>query len=136
MDIEEATAFMREHHRSVLHTTRDDGSPQLSPVVHAVDDGGRVMVSSRETAMKVRNLRRRPRATLLALSDNFFGPWAQVSGSVEIESMPGALEGLKAYYRQISGEHPDWQEYEEAMAREQRVLLTVTIDQAGPRRSG
>ena len=136
MDIDEARAFMREHHRSVLHTSRDDGSPQLSPVMHAVDDEGRVVVSSRETAMKVRNLRRRPRATLLALSDGFFGPWAQVSGPVEIVSMPEALDGLKDYYRRVSGEHPDWQEYEEAMAREQRVLIRVTVDQAGPRRSG
>lgn len=136
MEIDEARAFMRDHHRAVMHTSREDGSPQMSPVVHAVDAEGRVAVSSRDTAMKVRNLRRRPRAALLALSDGFFGPWAQVSGPVEIVAMPEALEGLKEYYRQISGEHPDWQEYEEAMARERRVLVRMTIDRAGPRRSG
>ena len=80
MDIDEARTFLRNHRHSVLHTFRSDGRPQLSPITHAVDDEGGVLVSSREPAYKVRNLERDPRATVMAMSDDFFGPWVQVDG--------------------------------------------------------
>ncbi|HEX5267718.1 MAG TPA: PPOX class F420-dependent oxidoreductase [Acidimicrobiales bacterium] len=136
MDAEEARRFIAENHRAVLATQRADGQPQLSPVAAVVDEAGLVVVSSRETAVKVRNLRRHPRAWLVALSDSWYGPMAQVEGPVEVVSLPDAMDGLVEYYRRAAGDHPDWDEYRAAMQRERRVLLRLTIDRAGPNRSG
>jgi PPOX class probable F420-dependent enzyme len=136
MDRTQALEFIRHNHRGVLATTRADGEPQLSPVAAAVDDADTVVVSTRETAVKTKNLRRRPRASLVVLSDQFFGTWVQVEGPVEIVSLPEAMDSLVAYYRSISGEHPDWDDYRAAMERERRVLLRLTVTRAGPTVSG
>jgi PPOX class probable F420-dependent enzyme len=136
MDREAALEFIRHHHHAVLATVRSDGEPQLSPVAAGVDDDGFVVVSTRETAVKTKNLSRRPRASLVALSDGFFGEWTQVEGPVEIVHLPDAMEGLVSYYRQLSGEHPDWDEYRAAMESEGRVLLRLSVERAGPTVSG
>lgn len=136
MDLDEARAFIREQHRGVLATTRRDGAPQMSPVAAGVDDEGRILVSSRETAFKVKNLRRDPRAALCVFPDSFYGRWIQVEGRAEVVSLPEALPLLEDYYRQVSGEHPDWDEYRAAMESERRVLIRVELDRAGPDRSG
>jgi PPOX class probable F420-dependent enzyme len=136
MELDEARQVIREQHRAVLATIRGDGSPQMSPVLVAVDDDGRVLVSTRETALKVRNLRRDPRSWLCVLPDGFFGRWVQVEGGTEIVSLPDAMDGLVDYYRRVSGEHENWEEYREAMRSERRVLLRVTLERAGPDRAG
>lgn len=136
MDLDEARAVIAEQHHAVLATLRKDGTPQMSPVVATVDDQGRVVVSSRETAFKVRNLRRDPRVWLCVLPDEFYGRWIQVGGSVRIVDLPAAMDGLVDYYRRISGEHPDWDDYRAAMQRERRVLLQIELASAGPDRQG
>ena len=136
MDIEGARQFIRNNHRAVLATTRADGSPQLSPITVALDDAGRAIISTRETAMKVHNLRRPPRASLCLLNDRFFGEWGQIEGDVEIVALPKAMDLLVDYYRSVSGEHPDWDDYRQAMVNERRVVLRITIDRAGPSRAG
>lgn len=136
MDTSEALDFLRAHHRSVLITRRGGGESAPSPVVHGVDDRGRVVVSSRQTAYKVRNLRRDPHAVLCAFTDDFFGPWVTVSGRAEIADLPGAMAGLEDLYRQVAGEHADWDEFRQAMEREQRVLVAISVDSAGPDRRG
>ena len=120
----------------MLATTRSDGRPQLSPVVVAVDDDGRVLVSTRETAVKARNLAKDPRASLCVISDAFFGEWIQAEGTAEIIHLPEALPILKDYYRRVSGEHPDWEDYRAAMRREKRLVIRITVDRAGPDVSG
>jgi PPOX class probable F420-dependent enzyme len=136
MDISEVRQFLGDNHRAVMATTRSDGQPQLSPVTVALDGTDTVIVSSRETAMKVKNLRRRPRAWLCLLNDGFFGSWAQIEGPVEVVALPEAMEGLVEYYRRVSGEHPDWDDYRAAMIRDQRVLLRVAMERVGPTRMG
>jgi PPOX class probable F420-dependent enzyme len=136
MDIAAALDFVREHHRAVLCTTRADGGAQLSPVLAAVDGNQRVVVSTRAGAAKTANLRHRPHASLLALSDGFFGSWVQVGGPVQVVTLPEAMEGLVDYYRRTAGEHPDWEEYRSAMRSEGRVLLRMTVEHAGPDRAG
>ncbi len=133
--LDDALAFVRAQHRAVLATTRADGRPQLSPVVAGVDDQGHVVISTRAGTAKVANLRRRPAASVLVLSDTFFGPWVQLDGPVEIVELPDAMPGLEAYYRQVAGEHPDWDEYRRAMAAEHRVLLRLRPERAGPAHS-
>jgi PPOX class probable F420-dependent enzyme len=132
MDLDDARAFVREHHRAVLATTRRDGRPQLSLVTAGIDGDGLAVVSSRETAMKTKHLRRDPRASLLVFTDGFFGPWVQLDGTVEVVSLPDAMDGLVEYYRTVSGEHPDWDDYRAAMVRDRRVLLRLSIERAGP----
>jgi PPOX class probable F420-dependent enzyme len=136
VDIGRAVSFLSSHPRAVLATTRSDGRPQLSPVVVAVDDDGRVLVSTRETAIKAKNLARDPRASLCAISDAFFGEWVQADGDAELIHLPDALPILEDYYRRISGEHPDWAEYRAAMHRDKRLIVRITIDRAGPDISG
>jgi PPOX class probable F420-dependent enzyme len=138
MAIDAATAreFLRTNHNAVLATTRKNGRPQLSPVTAGIDEQGRVVISTRETAMKVKHLRRDPSAVLVAFTDRFYGDWAQVEGTVEIVGLPDAMELLVDYYRRLSGEHPDWDDYRAAMVRDQRVIVRFAIERAGPNVSG
>ena len=136
VDLDEARAVIAKQHNAVLATLRRDGSPQMSPVLATVDSEGRVVVSSRERAFKVRNLRRDPRVWLCVLPDEFYGRWIQVSGTARIVDLPEAMDGLVDYYRRISGEHSDWSDYREAMQREARVLLQIDLASAGPDREG
>jgi PPOX class probable F420-dependent enzyme len=105
-------------------------------VVHAVADDGRLLISSREPAYKVRNVRRDPRVSVIAISEGFFGEWAQVDGTADVVDLPAAMDLLVDYYRRVSGEHPDWDEYRRAMVAEQRCIIRVSIERAGPDRRG
>jgi PPOX class probable F420-dependent enzyme len=135
VDVEAALRFVRENHRAVLAARRSDGRAQLSPVLcAAVDDA--VVISSRETAVKVQNLRRDAQASICVMNDGFYGPWVQVDGPATVVSLPDAMDGLVEYYRQVSGEHPDWDDYRAAMEREHRVLIRITPEYAGPNISG
>ncbi len=136
MDLEQARDFVRTHHCAVLATRTDHNGIQQSPVLVGVDADGRLLVSSRETAYKTRNLRRDPWAQLCIVPDGFFGEWVYVQGEAEVVSLPEAMEPLVEYYRGISGEHDDWDDYRRSMAAERRVLLRITARRAGPDRKG
>jgi PPOX class probable F420-dependent enzyme len=136
MEISQALEFLRRNHRGVLSATRSDGRPQMSPVTAGVDYQGRVVISSRETAYKVKQLRANPYAAYCGFTDRFFGDWVQVEGPVEIISLPEAMEPLVEYYRAISGEHPDWDDYRAAMVADQRVIIAITPTRASPNHQG
>jgi PPOX class probable F420-dependent enzyme len=136
MDLATAQQSLTEHHQAVLTTRRRDGRLQLSPVTVGLDAQGHAIVSSREAAYKTHNLRRDPRASLCVFVEGFFGPWVQVDGTAEVVALPEAMELLVDYYRRIAGEHPDWADYRQAMERERRVLIRITIEHAGPDRKG
>jgi PPOX class probable F420-dependent enzyme len=136
VDIGHATSFLSNNPRAVLATTRVDGRPQMSPIVAAVDDVGRVLISTRETAIKTKNLARDPRASLCVLNDRFFGEWVQLEGTAELIHLPEAMPLLEEYYRRISGEHPDWADYRAAMERDRRLIVRITVERAGPDVSG
>ena len=133
---DDVRSFIRSHHRGVLATLRHDGAPQLSPVLVGVDDDGTLIISTREGAMKTANVRRTGRAWVTVFEDGFFGRWVQAEGAATVESLPVAMDGLVRYYRLVSGEHPDWDDYRAAMQRERRVVVRVTITRAGPDISG
>jgi PPOX class probable F420-dependent enzyme len=135
MDLDQARDFARSHHRAVL-ATRTARGVQQSPVLVGVDAEGRLTVSSRETAYKTRNLRADPWAQLCVLPDGFFGDWVYVEGEAEVVSLPEAMEPLVEYYRGISGEADDWDEYRAGMERERRVIIRVVPRRAGPDRQG
>jgi len=136
MDLDIARDFIRQHHRAVMLTTRADGRPQLSPVACGVDSNGRVLVSTRETALKAKNLRRDPRVSLCVFDDEFYGPWIQIDGTATVVSLPDAMEPLVEYYRHVSGEHPNWAEYRQAMEQDRRVIVQIELTRAGPDVSG
>ncbi|MCU1607472.1 MAG: putative Pyridoxamine 5-phosphate oxidase [Modestobacter sp.] len=136
VDRDELLAFLRPRHRAVLMTRRGEGSPQLSPVTFGVDAEGRVVVSTYPQRAKVVNVRRAPGVSLCVLSDEWDGPWVQVDGAAEVLDLPEALDPLVEYFRSISGEHPDWDEYRAAMARQGKVLLRVTVERWGPVATG
>ena len=136
VQIPAALEFIRDNSHAVLSTTRRDGRAQLSPVDVTVNAVGQVVLSSRQTAMKVKNLRRDPFASLCVLSATFYGQWCQVEGPVTIVDLPEAMDGLVDYYRRAAGEHPDWDDYRAAMVRERRVLVVMDVERAGPRVQG
>jgi PPOX class probable F420-dependent enzyme len=136
METAHALDFIRRHHRAVIVTSRSDGRPQTSPVLAVVDGGDRVVVSTRETAMKAKHVRREPRVALCVFTDRFFGSWVQVEGEAVIISLPDAMDGLVDYYRRAVGEHDDWDSYRTAMQQERRCLLRLAVHRAGPSVSG
>jgi PPOX class probable F420-dependent enzyme len=136
MNRDDALEFVRENHRTVLVTRKANDGLQTSPVTVGIDGDGYVVISSRETAFKVRNLRRDRRATLCVFSDTFYGKWIQIDGAADLISMPDAMERLIDYYRRISGEHPDWDEYRSAMQEQKRLIIRISIDKVGPTREG
>lgn len=122
---DEARTFLKDHHRAVLVTRRKDGRLQTSPVSAGLDHDGRVVISTTTTSAKARNLRRDPWATLTVLNDGFYGDWIQVEGHAEVIELPEAMELLVDYYRAVAGEHPDWDEYRQAMTDQRRVVLRI-----------
>jgi len=128
--------FVRTRHRGMLATTRGDGRPQLSPVTCGVDGDGRIVVSTYRDRAKARNARRDPRVSIVVQSDDWNGEYVQVDGSAEVLDMPDALDGLVEYYRGISGEHPDWDEYRAAMRLQDKSLIRITVERWGPIATG
>lgn len=128
--------FLRPRHRGILATNRADGRPQLSPVTFGVDPEGRIVVSTYPGRAKTRNLRRDPRASMCVLSDEWNDAWVQVDGTAEVLDLPDALEPLVEYYRCVSGEHPDWDGYRAAMARQGKSLVRITPQRWGPVATG
>lgn len=123
--------FVRPRHRGVLMTTRADGRPQSSLVTLGLADG-RLVVASYPERAKVRNIRRNPLASMAVMSDEFNGEWVHIDGTAEVVDLPEALDGLVDYFRVISGEHSDWDEYREAMTDQGKCLIRFSIDRWGP----
>jgi PPOX class probable F420-dependent enzyme len=132
VDFPSLLEFLRSRHNAVLATRRSDGTTQMSPVTMGVDERGSILISSYPERAKVRNLRSRPEVSLCVLSDAFGDPWVQVSGLATVIDLPEAIDGLVDYFRCISGEHPDWDEYRRAMVTQGKALIRVEIDRWGP----
>lgn len=133
---DELLDFVRPRHRATLVTARRNGRPQLSPVTCGVDDEGRLVVSTYPQRAKATNLRRDPAVTVLIHSDDWDGPYVQLDGSAEVIDLPDSVEPLVDYFRSISGEHPDWEEYRQAMRDQGKSLIRVTIESWGPIATG
>lgn len=137
IEIDHAKQFLSKHHWGILATRRKNGQLQMSPVTVGLDNDGRAVVSSRETAYKVNNLRRDPRAALCAITSSFHGEgWVQINGSAKIISLPDALDTLMNLHRQAYGEHKSWPEFQVRMVREKRVIIRIDIESVGPKVRG
>jgi PPOX class probable F420-dependent enzyme len=135
-DLDGLLDFIRPRHRFVLITHRADGSVQASPVTGGVDDSGRLVISTYPDRAKTRNVRRNPQASVLVLSDDWNDAWVQVDGTAEVLDLPEALEAFVEYFRNISGEHPDWDEYRQAMLDQGKSLIRITPSTWGPVATG
>lgn len=133
---EELEDFVADRRQVILITTRGDGSPQASPVTGSLGPDGRLLVSTYPTRAKAANVRRDPRVSAVVLSDDFGGPWVQVHGTGEVVDGEEGVEALVDYYRAAAGEHPDWDEYRQAMRDRSKVCIAVTIDSWGPIATG
>jgi PPOX class probable F420-dependent enzyme len=137
MNIARAREFLAKNHWGILATRRKNGNLQMSPVTVGLDSEGRAIISSRETAFKVNNLRRDPRAALCAITTTFHGEgWVQINGAAEVISLPRALDTLVYLQRQVYGEHKNWHEFHERMIREKRVIICIEIESVGPKVRG
>jgi PPOX class probable F420-dependent enzyme len=136
VDAAQLLNFIRPRHRAIVVTRRKDGSPQMSPVSYGVDAQGRIVISTYPQRAKIRNARRDPQVSVCVLSDDWNDPYVQVDGTAEVLDLPEALEPLVEYFRVISGEHPDWDEYREAMRRQGKCLLRITPQRWGPVATG
>ncbi|KOV94143.1 MULTISPECIES: PPOX class F420-dependent oxidoreductase [unclassified Streptomyces] len=136
VSLDELLDFVRPRHRALLITRRADGSPQASPLTCGVDDSGRIVVSTYPERAKTRNAQRDPRVSLVVLSDEWNGPWVQIDGTAEVVDAPDSVEPLVEYYRNIAGEHPDWDEYRQAMLRQGKSVIRVTPHRWGPVATG
>jgi PPOX class probable F420-dependent enzyme len=133
---DELLDFVRPRHRALLLTRRSDGTPQASPLTCGVDDSGRIVVSTYPERAKTRNAKRDPRVSVVVLSDEWNGPWVQIDGTAEVLDVPESVEPLVEYFRNISGEHPDWDEYREAMVKQGKSIIRVTPERWGPVATG
>jgi len=136
VDLDELLDFVRPRHHMVLLTRRSDGTPQVSPVTGGVDDDGRIVISTYPERAKTANARRRPDVSVLVLSDDFDGAWVQVDGTCEVIDVPESVEPLVEYFRNIAGEHPDWDEYRRAMLEQGKSILRITPTRWGPVATG
>lgn len=136
VDLSALLDFVRPRHRMLVATTRGDGRPQMSPVSGGVDPDGRIVISSYPRRAKIRNAERDARTSVLVMSDDWNGPWVQVDGDAEVLHMPEAADGLVEYFRSISGEHPDWDEYREAMKIQDKSLIRISPTRWGPIATG
>jgi len=136
VSLEELLEFVRPRHRMLVATTRADARPQMSPVSGGVDPQGRIVIASYPQRAKTRNAERDVRASVVVLSDDWNGPWVQVDGDAEVLHMPEAADGLVEYYRSIAGEHPNWDEYAQAMVIQNKSLIRITPTRWGPIATG
>ena len=136
VDRDALTEFLRPRHHMILLTWRRDGGVQGSPVTAGVDGEGRIVVATYPERAKSTNVARRPRASVIVLSEEFNGPWVQVDGDAELITLPDAVEPLVDYFRAISGEHPDWAEYRQAMVDQGKALIRMTPTRWGPVATG
>lgn len=133
---DEMLAFVRPRSHALLSTVKRDGTPQMSPVAGGVDAQGRLLIASYPERAKVHNIRRNPAVSVCVLSDDFNGAWMQIDGRAEIIDLPDAVDVLVDYFRSISGEHPDWDEYRQAMVDQGKCAIAVTITRWGPIATG
>ncbi|WP_406124639.1 PPOX class F420-dependent oxidoreductase [Streptomyces sp. NBC_00989] len=136
VSLDELLDFVRPRHRALLLTRRADGSAQASPLTCGVDDSGRIVVSTYPERAKTRNAKRDPRVSIVVLSDEWNDPWVQIDGTAEVIDSPESVEALVEYFRNISGEHPDWDEYRAAMVKQGKSIIRITPENWGPVATG
>lgn len=137
MEIANAQKFLRDNHHGVLVTRKKDSSLQMTLVSPVIDAEGKVIITSRESTYKVKNIRRNPQISLLVYGDQFSGSnYIQIDGRAEVVPHPKAMDIVLNWHRQIRGEPSSWDEVREKMKAEGRIAMRVTIEKVGPQQKG
>jgi PPOX class probable F420-dependent enzyme len=134
MEIADALGYLKERTWGVLATLRRDGRPQLSNIAYHLDPGGAIAISMTDDRAKTRNARRDPRVSLHVTAKDFWS-YVVVDGTAELmpvarEADDPTVEALVAYYRALSGEHPDWDDYRRAMIADGRLIMRIIPERA------
>lgn len=134
MELDAALQFVRERNHGILIATKSDGRPQSSNIAYAVGDDGIIRISVTDGRAKTTNLRRRPTASLHVSSDDF-GQYAVIEADVVVTPVATSpddetADKLVDYFRAVAGEHPDWDEYRQAMVDDGRLLLELQPSRA------
>ncbi len=129
MELSDGLAYVRDRRQGVLTTLKRDGRPQLSNIAYYVGDDDTVRISVTADRAKTRNLRRDPRASLYVTSDDFWS-YCVLEGDVTMTSVAtdphdATTDALVEYYQALRGDHPDWDEYRQAMVDDHRLVLTL-----------
>ena len=133
MDLVTAKKFLQDNHRACIAVRQIDGLPQMTFVTPGIDAEGRVIITSRGTTYKIKHIRRDPRVSMLIFGEQYSGSkFVQIHGAAEIIELPQAMDILIYWYKQVRGEHKNWDEYKKQMADEKRVIIRVTIEKVGP----
>jgi PPOX class probable F420-dependent enzyme len=133
MEIVDAQKFLQQNHRACIAVRQKDGWPQMTFVSPGIDPQGRVIITSRGTTYKIKHLRRDPRVSMLIFGEQYSGSkFVQIHGAAEIIEQPAAMAMLIFWYKQVRGEHKNWEEYKKRMADEKRVIIRVNIEKVGP----
>ncbi len=137
MEIADAQKFLRDNHHGVLVTRKKDSSLQMTLVSPVIDDEGKVIITSRESTYKVKNIKRNPQISLLVYGDQFNGSnYIQIDGRAEIIPLPQAMDIVLDWHRQIRGVPANWDEIREKTKTERRIAMRVTIERVGPQNKG
>jgi PPOX class probable F420-dependent enzyme len=133
MKIADAQKFLQENHRACIAVRQKDGWPQMTLVTPGIDAEGRVIITSRGTTYKLKHLRRDPRVSMLIFGEQYSGSkFVQIHGTAEIIDLPEAMDMLIYWYKQLRGEHKNWDEYRKQMVDQKRAIIRVKIDKVGP----
>ena len=133
MEIAQAKAFLQQNHRACIAVRQKDGWPQMTLVTPGIDAQDRVLMTSRGTTYKVKHLRRDPRVSMLIFGEQYSGSkFVQIHGTAEIIDQPEAMDALIYWYKQVRGEHKNWDDYKKQMRDEKRVIIRVNIERVGP----
>jgi uncharacterized protein len=131
MKYDEAMEYLAGTTRGVLATSRRDGRPQLSKISYTLDDDGEIKISVTEDRAKTKNVRRDPRVSMSVIGDNWWNNLVVEGTARIIDQDPLPL--LRHVYERIAGKpHPDWDEFNEAMIRDRRVVMTIKIERLYP----
>ena len=129
IDLDRARPFLKVRHDGILATIKRDGRPQLSNILYFLDEDGRIKISVTQTRAKTLNLRRDPRASLHVQGRDRY-EYLVAEGAAQLIEGDGLAEALRHYYRKVRGDHPNWAEYDAAMVKEQRLLLSISVERA------
>jgi PPOX class probable F420-dependent enzyme len=134
MELHDALEFIRDRRQGILITLKSDGRPQSSNIAYTLGDDDLIRVSVTETRSKTTNMRRDPRVSLHVNRDDFYA-YAVIEAEASMTPTAASadddtVDQLVDYYRTVAGEHPDWDEYRQAMVDDRRLLLTLTPTRA------
>ncbi len=125
VDRDELAGHVAGRHRWVLATMRKDGRPQMSLVTGGMTADGSLAISTYPSRVKAKNIRANAEVSVAVMGERFNDAWVQIDGLATVLDLPEASDAFVEYYRCISGEHDDWDEYRQAMVDQGKCMIVI-----------